>query len=128
MDFQFSPDDAAFRKEIRSFIQGRLPSDWDTRALDEEESFEFGRENALAIQRDDSRKWLTMAWPKEYGGQAASHWRQMIWNWEQAYWRFPISVGAGISLAGPSIMIHGTDEQKTEWLPRIASADEVWCQ
>ncbi|MCX6020761.1 MAG: acyl-CoA dehydrogenase family protein [Chloroflexi bacterium] len=128
MDFQFDAADEAFRKEIATFAKSRLPADWDTQNLDEEEAHAFGRENAMMIQADEKKQWLTMAWPREHGGQGASHWRQMIFNWETAYHRLPIVTGQGIPLVGPTIMIHGTEEQKKRWLPLIAKNEEQWCQ
>ncbi len=126
MDFVWDPEDEDFRREVRQFIQETLPSDWEERAyFGTDESYEFGRANAIRLAE---KKWLTLAWPKEYGGMGASHWQQAIFNWETAYWRFPVTVGSGISLAGPTIMLYGTEEQKAHWLPRIASAKELWCQ
>ncbi len=126
MDFSWTPEDQAFRTEVRRFIQDNLPADWDnTPRFGTDESFELGRANARKLAE---RKWLALAWPKEYGGLGASHWQQAIFGWETTYWRFPIAVGAGLNLAGPTIMIYGTEAQKAHWLPRIASAQEMWCQ
>ncbi|HLE80317.1 MAG TPA: acyl-CoA dehydrogenase family protein [Dehalococcoidia bacterium] len=126
MDFVWKPEDEAFRNEVREFIKANLPPDWEEQALfGTDETYEVGRANAKKLAE---KRWLTLAWPKEYGGQGASHWQQAIFNWENTYWRFPVHVGQGISLAGPTIMIYGTPEQKAHWLPRIASAEEMWCQ
>ncbi|MEX1021587.1 MAG: acyl-CoA dehydrogenase family protein, partial [Dehalococcoidia bacterium] len=68
-----------------------------------------------------------MAWPQEYGGRAASHWQQMIFAEESAIAGAPTG-GQGADRVGPTLMIHGTDEQKREHLPKIARAEVNWCQ
>ena len=84
MDFRFSSDDDAFRQEVGDFVESELPWDWRERAVDAEEPGDSG------LVREFKRKlagngWLTMAWPEEYGGQAAPHIRQMVFNEEMAY-------------------------------------------
>ena len=71
--------------------------------------------------------WLTLAWPTEYGGQGAPHVEQMIYKEEAALHGAPTG-GGGVSVLGPTLMIHGTEEQRTEHLPRIANAEVLWCQ
>jgi alkylation response protein AidB-like acyl-CoA dehydrogenase len=112
MEFRFSPEDEAFRKEVRAFIHQELP-----RAR-EGESFT----NKLA-----ERGWLTMSWPREYGGEDASHIRQMVYNEEMSYNRAPGQT-MGTDRVGPTIILFGTDEQKAEFLPRIARNEITWCQ
>lgn len=126
MEFTWTPEDEAFRSDLRAFIKENLPQDGDeTPRFGTDENYENGRANAKKLA---DKKWLTLAWPKEYGGMGATHWQQAIFNWEITYWRFPVIVGQGVSLAGPTIMIYGTDAQKAHWLPRIAAADGMWCQ
>jgi alkylation response protein AidB-like acyl-CoA dehydrogenase len=73
------------------------------------------------------RKWLAMAWPKEYGGLDASHMQQMLFNEEMSYRAAPGGGGMGVAWVGPAIMLYGTDEQKQKFLPRIANGDDIWC-
>ena len=74
------------------------------------------------------RRWLTMAWPEQYGGLEAPHWQQCIMSEEMAYHRAPGSgANMGVQWVGPSLMLYGTDAQKEEHLQRIADADSWWC-
>src|SRR5690606_36687578 len=70
---------------------------------------------------------LTMAWPKEYGGREATHREQMIFAEESSATGAPTG-GQGADRVGPTLMIHGTEEQKREHLPKIANAEVFWCQ
>lgn len=124
MEFQFTPEQDAFRHEVRSFLKEILPPDYDGGDIDSPE----GRAEIRAIHRKVAEKgWLLMSWPKEYGGGGAGIIDQLIFNEEYGYSRAPY-VGPGITFIGPTIMINGTDEQKAEHLPRIANAEVQWCQ
>ena len=115
MDFKFETVDENFRSEIKDFVDAELPWNWREEDLDPEDA-----KDSILV-REFKRKlgdqgWLTMAWPKEYGGQAASHMRQVVFNEEMAY--RGISAGdAGIRMVGPILMLYGTDEQKEQFLP-----------
>jgi alkylation response protein AidB-like acyl-CoA dehydrogenase len=126
MDFRFSNTDETFRGEIAQFVDNELPWDWRNRAVDPEEP-----EDAILVKqfqkRLADRGWLTMAWPKEYGGQAAPHMRQMVFNEEMAYRGVPAG-DAGTRMVGPILMLYGSEEQKRYFLPRIAQADIEWAQ
>ena len=128
MDFRMSPEDEAFRGEVRGFLKQELGPNWEPAS---------GRESVTpeqwAFARGFTKKlaehgWLTMAWPKEYGGGSASHTRQLVYNEELSYAGAPTAVGSGISLTGPTVMVHGTEEQKRQFLPPIAKGEVVWCQ
>ena len=126
MDFRFSAEEEAFRQEIVDFVGQELPWDWKTTDIDAEEP------ESLTLVKQFKKKladkgWLTMAWPKEYGGQEAPHVQQLIFNEEMAYHRIPAQDN-GIRMLGPILMLQGTEEQKKEFLPRIAKADIVWAQ
>lgn len=116
MDFRFTPEEEAFRARLRAFLDEHATGE----ASEEEPDPEL--EKKLA-----EHGWLTMAWPKEYGGGGASHIEQLIFK-EEMY-----RVGAtydqlAINLVGPTLMVHGTEEQKREHLPPIARAERRWCQ
>ena len=129
MDFAFTPDEEAFRAEVRAFLDAELPADWEgggdfddeDRQRDHEEFVQaFGRKLA-------ARKWLALPWPQEYGGLGASVMQQVIYNEEIAYRRAPAAFSMGVAWVGPALMIYGTDEQKQRFLPPIADGSEVWC-
>ena len=127
MQFQFSEKEEAFRDEVTVFLKKELPSDWKGIRMgteaDEDFEFELHMRKRLA-----EKNWLALAWPKEHGGAGADVMHQMIFAEEMAYHRAPGRDGFGVGMIGPSIMVHGTDEQKTEHLGRIARGEVVWCQ
>ena len=123
MDFRFSEEEEAFRKEVQEFLarEWTLP-EWDP---DKAEDWEAARAFEKKLV---ARGWLTMAWPKQYGGLEVSHMTQLIFRDEMAYAGAPIVDGQGISMVGPCVMVHGTDEQKERFLPPIAKGEVVWSQ
>lgn len=122
MEFQFTPEQDAFRHAVRSFLAEILPPDY-SEDIDTPE----GWAAIQAIHRKVAEKgWLLMSWPKEYGGGAGII-EQLIFNEEYGYAGAP-HVGPGITFIGPTIILNGTEEQKTEHLPRIANAEVRWCQ
>jgi alkylation response protein AidB-like acyl-CoA dehydrogenase len=127
MDLRDSPGEASFRKELRAWLDCNLPAAWrDTpyaeRHLDEETAREWSRklfEGGFA----------GLTWPPEYGGAGAPHSFQAILLEESARAGAPAHIGTiGLSMAGPTIIAHGTDEHKARYLPRILAGEEVWCQ
>ncbi len=125
MDYQFNESDNAFRSEVVDFIDNNwVPPEGSNEPGDD--SF-YEAERAFE-KRAASKGWLTMAWPEEYGGRGASHIQQMIYREEAAYRGAPGSGGQGISMVGPCLMLHGTEEQRREHLPRIANAESYWAQ
>ncbi len=116
MQFELDRDVELFRNEVRQFLShawqpaGNDASP-DPRAFD-----------ALLAERG----WLTLAWPKAYGGAGASHLQQLVYNEELAYAEAPTG-NHGVSWVGPTLMLHGTDEQKARYLPPITTASEYWC-
>ena len=81
-------------------------------------------------QRDlHAGHWVGIHWPVEYGGRGASLTQVAIYNEELARAGSPPLLGrAGLTLVGPTLMAHGTDDQRARWMPRILGADDVWCQ
>ena len=126
MDFR---DDAAladFRGEVRRFIGEHLPADWATHDDDGAygaRAIEAGRTFQRAMAE---RRWLTMAWPREYGGLGASHWQQLVMNEEMAYHRAP-GGNMGVMWVGPALLLYGTEAQKAQHVRAIADADAWWC-
>ena len=129
MDFRFTPEEETFRHEVRSFLKNNLGEDWQgvTPA-------DYFTPKNWAVIRNLTGKlvdkgWLTMAWPREYGGQGRSHVEQMIYNEESAYLRAPMrDTSMGTHMVGPSIMVYGTESQKSQYLPEIANGTAIYCQ
>jgi alkylation response protein AidB-like acyl-CoA dehydrogenase len=126
MDFGFTREDQAFRQEVREFVGTHwgLGDTVGGIAAEDDETWARGRVFAKRLQE---RGWLTLAWPKEYGGQGASHVRQMIFNEECAYHGAPTG-GGTTGFVGPAIMVHGTEEQRQRFLPPIAKGEVTWCE
>lgn len=118
MDLSYTPEDEAYRRKVR---------DW----------FDRNRPGPLATH-EEHRAWhrklyeagfIGMGWPKEYGGQAARPMEQAIVGEEMARLNIPGGVnGLGIGFIGPTLIAHGNEEQKRRYVPKILSADEIWCQ
>jgi alkylation response protein AidB-like acyl-CoA dehydrogenase len=123
MDFRFSEEEEAFRKEVREFLQ----KEWTLKGydLDKVEHWEMAREFEKKL---GAKGWLCMAWPKEYGGLGASHMHQLVFAEEMAYARAPIVNGQGVHMVGPCLMLHGSEEQKKRFLPPIARSEVIWSQ
>jgi alkylation response protein AidB-like acyl-CoA dehydrogenase len=121
VDLRDTPDEAAFREQARAWLAEHTPPEWG------------GREDVKAW-RAWSRKLYDagyggMTWPQEYGGKGAPYSHQAILLEEAARVNAPSHINViGLGMAGPTIMTHGTEEQKQRYLPNIPSAEEIWCQ
>ena len=114
MEFKFSAEDEAFRRELRQFVKDELPSDWEGGGRWPEET-DWGLTREMRKKLAD-KGWLTMHWPEEYGGENASPVRSAIFNEEMAYMRAPGRDIFGVRMLGPTLMIHGSDELKEKHL------------
>jgi alkylation response protein AidB-like acyl-CoA dehydrogenase len=127
MDFRDTPEEAAFRSELRAWIASNLPEGWRERKPS-------GGRMDEAVARDWSRSlydagYAGLTWPQEYGGQGASYTHQAILLEESARAETPEHIGViGLGMAGPTIIAHGTEAQKSKYLAPILSGEEVWCQ
>ena len=132
MDFQYTPEQDAFRLRVRSWLAEHLRSELKVEdAMDERVAPNreiFDKRMAWHKQLYQAG-WIGLAWPKEYGGQGAELMEQIIYNEEYAHARAPILPGyVGLGLAGPTIAQWGSEEQKQYFLPRILQGELVWCQ
>ena len=126
MEFKFTAEDEEFRAELRAFMKAELPDPWEGAGrYPEDDDWDLNR----AIRQKMAEKgWLTMHWPEEYGGQNASPVKSAIYNEEIAYLRAPGRDIFGVRMLGPTLMIHGSDEQKLTHLPAVAKGEIQWCQ
>jgi alkylation response protein AidB-like acyl-CoA dehydrogenase len=130
MDFRFTEDEEAFRREVRQWLKQEIPERWielDPGIWEEtEESWALAREFQGKLGQ---KGWLAPAYPKEYGGLELSHMKRLILSEELAYNRTPISIEEEITVnwVGPSIMLFGTEHQKKEYLTRIVKGDIIFC-
>jgi len=131
IEFKFTPEEEAFRQEIREYLREELPADhWRLQSDRETEGSQYADASRRFVKKLAARGWLTMHWPEEYGGRGASVMQQVIYNEETGYHAAPTGVGTlmAVSMAGPTLMHWGSEELKQEHLPAIAAGDEVWCQ
>src|SRR2546422_10232197 len=127
MELRDTPEEAAFRAELRAWLDDNLP--------EERRGWRGGEQRfGDAFGRGWSRKlfeagYAGLTWPKEYGGAGAPYSFQAIFYEEMARAQAPGHVGViGLGMAGPTIIAHGNEEQKQAHLSKILSAEEIWCQ
>jgi alkylation response protein AidB-like acyl-CoA dehydrogenase len=127
MDLNLTAEERQFRDDLRAWLEVNVPKDWgEWREKAIEVSFPYLR----AWQRKlHECGWAAVSWPKEYGGRGASLMQQAIFWEEMARAEAPPMANAlGLGLIGPTIIAYGTEEQKKRFIPKILSAEEIWCQ
>src|SRR2546423_3011265 len=132
MDFEYAPEQEAFRTELRGWLAANLPADLclddpaDDRVASDRETFERRRAWQKTMH---AAGWVGITWPKEYGGRGGGLIERVIWEETYAAARAPVLPGSmGLNLVGPTLIHWGTDEQKRRHLPPILAAEEIWCQ
>ncbi len=119
MDLRYTEQDQAFRQEVRKWLEENVPRQ-KLETLDEKKAWHRKLYEA---------GYLGMGWPSEYGGQDARPMEQAIVGEEMVRARAPSPVnGLGISIVGPTLIHHGTEEQKKRHIQKILTAEEIWCQ
>jgi alkylation response protein AidB-like acyl-CoA dehydrogenase len=125
VDLRFTPEQEAFRKEAREWLEAHVPKE-PLRSFDTREGFE---EHRVWERELNAGGFSMVPWPVEYGGRGADLLEWLVF--EEEYYRAgaPARVNQnGIFLLGPTIMEYGTPEQKARFLPTMASSEEVWAQ
>lgn len=127
MDLNLTAEERQFRDDLRAWLEVNVPKDWgEWREKPIEASFPYLR----AWQRKlHEGGWAAVSWPKEYGGRGARLMQQAIF-WEEMTRAEapPMANALGLGLIGPTIIAYGTEEQKKRFIPKILSAEEIWCQ
>jgi len=133
MDFNDTPEEAAFRARARAWLEAnaeyKQPGEPGNDALGERVD-----DATIAAAKAWQKKkavagWACIRWPEEYGGRGATPIEGVIWGQEEAKFRTPPNIfGIGHGMCGPTVMTHGTPEQKKKWLPKLLSGEEIWCQ
>jgi len=126
MDFDFTPEETAFRAELRAFLADELPTWWKTTFVDDARAMPFTRD---LCQKLAARGWLTLSWPREHGGTDGSVWQQAVVReemWAAGEPRGPQYMN--LNYIGPLIMRFGTPEQQARFLPPMAAGNVIWCQ
>jgi alkylation response protein AidB-like acyl-CoA dehydrogenase len=126
MDMSFSPEQVAFRQQVRDWIRSAMPAHLRAKA-DVDASFEFKEViewHKILYQQG----WVAPHWPKQYGGTGWDVARRFIFSEELELAGAPGLSPFGLSMVGPLIMQFGNERQKQRFLPKILSGEEVWCQ
>jgi alkylation response protein AidB-like acyl-CoA dehydrogenase len=128
MEFRDSTEEATFRKEVREFLQKELPNRF--KGMGDAGEGLAGQFEAMREWRQKlaQKGWIAPAWPKQYGGAGLPVMQQFMLNEEFAEAGTPNVGGFGVSMVGPTLIVHGSEEQKKEHLGRILSGEVLWCQ
>jgi alkylation response protein AidB-like acyl-CoA dehydrogenase len=133
MDFEDTPEEAAFRAEARAWLDAHAElkgeSEESSSPLrDAEDADTVAQAQRWQALKADGR-WACLGWPPEYGGRGASPIQSVIWGQEESRYRTPPNIFAiGQGMLGPTIMAHGTPEQKERYLTKMLRGEEIWCQ
>jgi alkylation response protein AidB-like acyl-CoA dehydrogenase len=135
MNFDDTPQEAAFRSQARQWIDANAPKELEA----ELSKSSLGR---IRLQKQDivdvakrwqkkksDAGWACLHWPKEYGGRGASPVERVIWQQEEGVYgklTQPFQIGEG--MCGPTVMAYGSEADKRRLLPKLASGEEIWCQ
>ncbi len=128
MDLNDSPSEAAFRAEVRTFLERHGPTE-------DVNSFSSPDEDVVVPRADAWQRtlfehgWAALTWPREFGGRGAGPVEQIIWNQELT--RYGVGMThhvVGVAMVGPALLYHGTAEQRERWVARILSGDDIWCE
>ena len=129
MELAFGEREEKLRSEVRAFLKEHLPKNVDGGGLGlrSDEAFVAAQKFNEELGR---RGWIAPAWPKEYGGLGATIFEQMVFSEEFGYHGAPDTGtrGFGVGMIGPTLIVHGSEEQKREHLPRITTGEAIWCQ
>jgi len=133
MDFNDTPEEAAFRAEARSWLDAnaelKKPGDAAADVLGERATPEIVRQAQAWQKKKADGGWACLTWPKEYGGRGVTPIQNVIWNQEESRYNTPPNIfGIGLGMCGPTILTHGNEEQKQRWIPEMMTGEKIWCQ
>ncbi|CAN5207572.1 acyl-CoA dehydrogenase family protein [soil metagenome] len=128
MDLAFNAEELAFQKEVRDWITANMPPEVAEESRRSRTSH-VSKERLLQWQKKlAGRGWLCPNWPKEHGGTGWNSTQKFIFEMEMARADSPYLSSFSIKMVAPVLMKYGSDAQKKRYLPRIAAAEELWCQ
>ncbi|MEE4281152.1 MAG: acyl-CoA dehydrogenase family protein [Pseudomonadales bacterium] len=124
MDFEDSKEEATFRSEARAWLEANIPSEDELAGMDGMARAKFWQ------KRKADAGWACIRWPQEFGGRDANAIQQVILSQEEAKVAAPetgvFSIGQG--MAAPTLMTWADEDAKKQFLPRLASGEDIWCQ
>src|SRR5262245_12344609 len=126
MDLRFSPEENAFRQELRAFFCSAVPGSIRTKVMEDRR---LSKEEWVAAHKALHAKGLAVPhWPKEWGGADWTPVQHYIYTEELQFNGVPQPLPFNVAMCGPVVIAFGTDAQKQRFLPRMASLDDWWCQ
>lgn len=129
MDFNYSPEQEAYRHQVRAWLEAHQPAPLTTDERERISEDLLWERNKKWHKKLYEGGWGGLSWPKEYGGRGATFIEQVIFQQELARLNLPIGINVlGIIMNGPALMQWGTEEQKKRYLQPILAADEIWCE
>jgi alkylation response protein AidB-like acyl-CoA dehydrogenase len=135
MNFDDTPQEAAFRAEAREWIDANAPKEFEAELSKSSLGrIKLQKHDIVEVSRFWQKKkaeggWVCLHWPKEYGGRGASPVERVIWQQEEGVYSkltSPFQIGEG--MCGPTVMAYASEADKRRYLPKIASGEEIWCQ
>lgn len=135
MNFDDTPQEAAFRKEVRAWLDANAPRQYEAGL----KSSGFGHTalegvDVMKASKDWQKKkydagWACLHWPKEYGGRGATPIERVIWQQEEGVYAVLSSLFIiGHGMCGPTMMAYASEEAKKKYLPPLAAGENIWCQ
>ena len=126
MDLRFTPEENAFREDVRAFLKGALPEPIRKKMV---EGRSLSKDDIVTWQRILNKKgWAVPHWSKEWGGTGWTPVQQHIYQEEREMLPAPDPLPFGVNMLGPVLIAFGSDAQKKRFLPRIANIDDWWAQ
>src|SRR5258707_4283956 len=135
MNFDDTPQEAAFRSEAKAWIAANAQKQYE----EELKKSSLGRSqlraaNILEVAKAWQKKkaaagWACLHWPKEYGGRGATPIERVIWQQEEgAFGKLSAVFIIGHGMCGPTMMAFAGEDQKRKYLPPLPSGENIWCQ
>ncbi len=135
MNFDDTPQEAAFRAQARAFVNAHAPKQFE-QELSKASLGRISLKNADIVEVGKAWQktkaeggWACLTWPKAYGGRGASPIEKVIWQQEEGVFgklTQPFQIGEG--MCGPTVMAYGSEDHKRSYLPKLASGEQIWCQ
>jgi len=131
MDFAFSPEEESFRNQVAEFLEKEVPREYRQKRLtffDMSAQHDWIKVHRRMAEKMGEKGWLSIHWPKEYGGRGVSPFYRLILREELARYHSPGYDSIGVGIVAPALLLKGSDEQKKRHLPGIASGKVMWCE
>ena len=126
MNLNYTPEEQAFREQVREFVRTQLPSDISRKVIEHKR---LSKEDHVRWQKIlHTKGWIAPGWPVEYGGTGWNAVQKHIFDDVCADAGAPPVIAFGVNMVGPVIIAFGTPAQKERYLPRILASDDWWCQ